>query len=98
MNTEFKGTPAPWHPVNYAGYIDLQTEPYYETGTNILKEDDFGEKAIYNAQLAASAPELLQMCIDTRQLLEPMTNNPASHIFMEQLNRIIEKALNPSNP
>lgn len=56
---EFKGTPGPWHAVNYGGYFNLQTTAFY-SGRNDLLNEDKNKLAAENAQLAAAAPDLLK--------------------------------------
>lgn len=65
---ELKYTPAPWYPVNYGGYIHLQSTNLYEN-TNILDEDKCPQ-AEANAQLAASSPELLEALQDILKIQE----------------------------
>ncbi len=52
-------TPGPWYAVNYAGYINLQTEDKY-TGINLLDMDKCAS-AEANGRLAAAAPTLLTL-------------------------------------
>ena len=54
-----KHTKGPWYPVNYSGFIELQTGETYGF-SSLLNEDDC-EEAIANGILAASAPELLEL-------------------------------------
>lgn len=54
----FKGTKCEWYPVEFAGYWGILNEPFYD-GKDLLNEEDF-DVAKYNAQLAATAPNLLE--------------------------------------
>lgn len=104
METEFKGTPGPWHPVNYAGYIIIQKEPYYEDEDSDLLREDHCDKAIYNGQLAATAPELLEACQKARSIFLELTGQgkyPEMCLAINGgeglgfLKKAIDKALNP---
>lgn len=62
--SEFKGTKAEWHAVEFAGFIILKDSDYYEA-KNILDYSDVGDViANANAKLAICAPKMLQMLID----------------------------------
>jgi len=63
-----KTTPAPWYAVNYSGFINIQSTPYYEA-TNIMDED-ICKEAEANGNLAAKAPELLEALQDMVRLWE----------------------------
>lgn len=66
-------TPAPWYPVNYGGYIEIQSTDYYENDTRLLDEDKC-EHAEANGLLCATAPELLEAlkeCINAMEYGDP---------------------------
>ena len=68
MKYEFKGTPGPWHAVQYACYWELQAEPFY--GEKSLLNSDECPYAELNASLAASSPLLLSALIKAVELEE----------------------------
>lgn len=55
-------TPGPWYPVNYGNYWSIQKTNNYSLSDDLLNEDNC-KQAPSNAQLAASAPELLAALI-----------------------------------
>ena len=58
---EFKGTKGEWFPVEYAGYINIQSGEYYSENDNILDCESFPREEVEaNAKLIAAAPELLK--------------------------------------
>lgn len=67
---EFKGTKGEWHAVNYAGFYTIQDEPFYgekdllNYDHDLIREPVSIEEAEANAQLMASAPDLLNACIE----------------------------------
>lgn len=57
---QFKGTPGPWHPIDYAGHINIQAAPFYGE-LDLLDADNVGHEIMTaNGHLAAAAPELLE--------------------------------------
>lgn len=60
-----KFTPGPWHVVEYAGFYDLQQDPFYSDEDNLLDEAK-NDNAEYNAKLAAAAPDLLEALISLK--------------------------------
>lgn len=58
MPEEYKHTPGPWYPVEYAGYWNLQSDPFYSDEDDLLNEEHCAA-AGDNAKLAAAAPDLL---------------------------------------
>jgi hypothetical protein len=66
-----------WHPVEYAGFWLIQDEPYYE-GNDVLNAENVGsETAKYNAELAASAPQLKEQNAALQAELNEAKNCPA---------------------
>lgn len=64
MTQEFKGTPEPWYPVEFAGYWRVFDQPFYEA-TDIMDAENVGEQcAKNNCHLAAAAPDLLEALQD----------------------------------
>lgn len=63
-----KHTPGPWHVVQYACFNSIQSVPMYGE-FDLLNSDDC-EKAEANAQLASTAPELIEACIAFCEELE----------------------------
>lgn len=50
-----------WHPIEYAGFWQLNEEPFYEA-KNVLDAEHVGiEKAKENAYKAAAGPEMLDI-------------------------------------
>lgn len=68
MKQETKHSPAPWYPINYGGYIHLQSEDYY-SNSNLLDEDKC-DRAIANGQLASCAPDLLEALQELTELFK----------------------------
>lgn len=87
----FKGTKGEWHAVDYAGYIHIQDEPFYG-GVDLLNQETCSE-AQYNAQLAASAPDLLKAC-ETAILELQLIPCKCDPKVIDELERAIKKALN----
>lgn len=59
METRF--TPGPWHPVEYAGFWNIRTQPFYDDGVDVNNADDVGYvQSTINAFLCAAAPDLLE--------------------------------------
>jgi DNA repair ATPase RecN len=78
---EIKGyTPGPWHFVEYAGYIGIQREPFYDA-PSILNIEDVGESEFYsNAKLLAAAPQLLEQNIELQAINENLRKDIAGLI------------------
>jgi hypothetical protein len=55
---EDKHTPGPWFVVEYAGFWNLQADPYYTDEGDLLDQEHYAA-AEANAKLAAAAPDLL---------------------------------------
>lgn len=78
MNREykFKGTPAPWYAVNYAGFINIQDKDQYGshdvTDANIVGSE---ETAILNGSLLAAAPDLLDALTSLNTALDNYWNS-----------------------
>lgn len=66
--SKFKGTPGPWHCVEYGGFMEIQAGEYY--GDQKLLDLEHCNEAKENGVLAASAPELLEACIEAVKLSE----------------------------
>lgn len=67
---QFKGTPAPWYPVEYSGFWDIQDEPFYSAkritsyDSDVFEGTAVSEKvAKANVMLMAAAPDILEACI-----------------------------------
>ena len=105
MEYNFKGTPAPWFPIEYAGFWQIQDEDAYHS-RDVLNYDDAinaamelkgvsEEEAEANAHLMAAAPDLVTALITVYRtakacgLLE--TLGEEEHEYMKQA---IHKALN----
>lgn len=60
--TDMKHTPGPWHPIEYAGRITLQSLDEYNFDDDILDADNVGLEALHdNGKLAAAAPEMYEL-------------------------------------
>ena len=73
----------------------IQAQSGWCFGTSYIVEElgqtDFAEA---DAHLIASAPDLLNMCIELQQILSPLVLNPVHKDIMKQLKQVIHKALN----
>lgn len=75
--------------VEYAGFINLNDEPFYE-GKNCLDFEDVGENvAKANAKLIESAPELLCVLQDTLSAIDQFTRGDigAQEYFEDEVNQ-----------
>lgn len=59
MRQETKFTPGPWFPIDYCGYINLQSVDFYEEKNNLLDAESCGAYEA-NGALAAAAPDLYE--------------------------------------
>lgn len=103
---KFLGTPAPWYPVEYSGFWDIQDAPFYNAKRITSYDEDVFEGtavtekvAKANVTLIAAAPLLLEACIDGLKLIEKCYHNdtlPHSQYvqYAEPMKQAIEKALN----
>ncbi|GAB4003107.1 hypothetical protein GCM10028807_62890 [Spirosoma daeguense] len=82
-------TPGPWFAVNYAGFLILQTEPFY--GESDLLNESICKEAEANARLMAAAPDLLEQLKETHAALCFDPKYLGSHRY-EQNREVIEKA------
>lgn len=73
MNYEFKGTPGPWYPVEFAGYHRLQDGDFYESN-DILNEDTCS-RAKFNIRLASKSPEMLEMLKECLKCFEALNTD-----------------------
>lgn len=96
MKYEFKGTKGVWHAVEYAGFVRVQTSPYYGDGVDVLqceqqRGDDINiEEMKANGALCAGAKELLIAAIKVVE-----SNNPLQfHEHVQLLEEAILTALN----
>ena len=80
---EVSHTPGPWHPISYAGFWEIQTEPYYGP-TSVLNEDHF-PNAEANAKLCAAAPDLLEGARNLKHFVETWVNHTTTHEQMQLL-------------
>ncbi len=88
---EFKGTNKPWHFVEYPGFLEIQDGESY-SDNNILDVDKVGRQiAEANANLIASAPDLLEACIEFVRKVE--CGEAKSTKSYEQMKKAISKAL-----
>ncbi len=85
-------TPGPWVAVEYAGYWELQDpNPQLMGEDAFLLDDSADDNARYNAQLAATSPELLEGNLMFLDYLEK-TGKGESFIY-KTIKGIIEKAI-----
>lgn len=71
---QFKGTPGPWHPIDYAGHINIQTAPFYGE-LDLLDADNVGHEIMTaNGHLACAAPELLEACIKSLEVFKQLAD------------------------
>jgi|GEM_PF-4826185 len=97
MPEESKHTPGPWFAVEYAGYWNLQTEPFYTDEGDLLDEEHTAA-ASDNAKLAASAPALLadiRKLATVAEMLSPDTLSGLYHgvtFFTDEEIKLIEEA------
>jgi hypothetical protein len=91
MSNNLKYTPGPWFAVEYAGRYSFQRKDEY--GDPDLLDQDSCSRAYYNAKLAASAPELLEVVQD---FLQVINITPASLLYygktIEKAEQTIKKA------
>lgn len=80
---ENKHTPGPWYPVEYAGFYNIQTEPYYSETSVMDKDQD--ENAEANAQLASCAPEMLEALEEIAKYKTLGSLSPEQFEYVEQL-------------
>lgn len=61
-----------WYAVEYAGYWELQTSPYYDAdGKNLLDAEAVGEKeAKANAALMQAAPKMFEALQESLSMME----------------------------
>ena len=83
-----KHTPGPWKAVEYAGFYCLQTKDEY--CNEDLLDEAANSKAKYNAQLAASAPELLDAL---QAMLSRFRNCDNGMIKAEHVKQLAEAAI-----
>lgn len=57
---QFKGTPGPWYPINYAGYWNIMDGDNYGADDTTDSDAVGDEKAKANAYLQAAAPDMLE--------------------------------------
>lgn len=65
---ENKHTPAPWYPIDIAGWQHIHSEPFYEA-TDLLNQEEC-ENAQANIKVACAAPDLLDALQDGVALIE----------------------------
>jgi len=90
MKKETKHTPGEWHAVEYAGYMDIQTGPYYGD-KSILNIEKIGKWQFYaNAKLISAAPDLLkaaEYALMELQLLPYKCDPQAIQLLEEAINK-----------
>lgn len=82
-----KHTPAPWYPIQYANYINIQTKDEYAVGADVLNLED-NDRAEANAKLAASAPDMLEVLLK----MEPQLERLEKFELIEEVRNVIKKA------
>lgn len=66
----WKGTPSPWHAVEYAGQWNLNDGPYYEA-KNVMSADDVTyQVAEANSFMASAAPEAIDFIADLMEFFD----------------------------
>lgn len=66
---DFKGTPGPWHAVEYSGTINIQDGQFYGDD-NLLDMDNFEcEEVEANAAAIAAVPNMLEFIADVADAL-----------------------------
>lgn len=66
-----------WYPVEYEGFWQIQTEPFYDSSgmVDVLNVEHVGEEqAEKNARLCAMAPELLELVGYQDRMIELLIN------------------------
>lgn len=91
QNLEFKGTQGEWKAVLPNQSVDFIANPHVMLGDDKVQLNYNGDTSVeernLNAQLIATAPELLEVCID---ILE---NFQVNQIARERLIEVINKAI-----
>ncbi len=84
-----KHTPGPWYPIDFAGYQVIKTEPYYDSGIDILNLDEC-DVANANARVIAAAPDLLEACEEAVSTIDMLMGDDIHPSASMSLNRIIK--------
>ena len=99
MNTEFRGTKGDWKINNYSGNTDCvyseQTQERIATYHKKNNKGCYSNSSLIceaNAQLIATAPELLEALIEITNSID---NSVWNHPSLEKGKQAIKKALNP---
>lgn len=90
MKNEIKITPGEWHAVEYAGYMDIQTGPYYGD-KSVLNIEKVGSEQFYaNSKLIETSPQLLkaaEYALMELQLLPCKCDPKAIQLLEEAINK-----------
>jgi hypothetical protein len=89
----YKHTPGPWYVCEYAGFFELQTQPFYGASI-LLNSDDVGDIAETNARLASAAPDMLEFITRwlNEQCIEGVNGKYPEGSFGWKAQQIIKKA------